>query len=87
VISDYTVLPIGTKVEGGVVRVCPKCRRHGLHIEMDGHGFYTHFQVISKDDPRSLFIRRVECHLLPNDAYARNPVHELPQLSARSTQI
>jgi hypothetical protein len=87
VISDYTVLPVGTKVQGGVVRVCPKCRRHGLHIEMDGHDFYTHFQVISKNDPRSQFIRRVECHLLPNDVYARNSVHGLPQLPAGSTQI
>jgi hypothetical protein len=87
VISDYTVLPVGTNVEGGVVRVCPKCRRHGLHIEMDGHGFYTHSQVISKDDPRSLSIRRVECHLLPSDAYARKTVHELRQLSAHSTQM
>lgn len=87
VISDYTVLPVGTSVEGGVVRVCPKCRRHGLHIEMDGHGFYTHSQVISNDDPRSQFIRRVECHLLPSDRYARTPVHELRQLSAHSTQI
>jgi hypothetical protein len=70
-ISDYTVLPMGTKVEGGVVKVCPKCQRRGLNVEMDGHSFYTHFQSLSKDNPGNVFIRRVECHLLPKEAASR----------------
>src|SRR5580692_6415041 len=71
VISDFTVLKIGTKAEGGVVRACPKCKRNGLHVDMDGHDFYTHFQIFSKDDPRNLFLRRVECHVTPEEASRR----------------
>lgn len=70
--SDYTVFPMGTKVEGGVVKVCPKCQRRGLNVEMDGHSFYTHFQSLSKDNPGNVYIRRVECHLLPGEAASRD---------------
>ena len=83
-ISDYTVLPMGTRVEGGEVRVCPKCRRPGLNVEMDGHSFYTHFQILNKDDPRNVFIRRVECHLLAGEIPARNPQQALPQRASPS---
>ena len=84
-ISDYTVLPMGTRVEGGEVRVCPKCRRPGLNVEMDGHSFYTHFQILNKDDPRNVFIRRVECHLLAGEIPARNLQQALPQRASPST--
>jgi hypothetical protein len=77
-ISDYTVLPMGTKVEGGVVKVCPKCQKRGLNMEMDGHSFYTHFQSLSKDNPGNVFIRRVECHLLPGEAASRSQYQALP---------
>jgi hypothetical protein len=62
---------MGTKVEGGEVKVCPKCQRRGLNMEMDGHSFYTHFQDLSKNDSGNVFIRRVECHLLPGEAASR----------------
>ena len=84
-ISDYTVLPIGARVEGGEVKVCPKCRRVGLNVEMDGHSFYTHFQILSKDDPHNVFIRRVECHLLAGEITARNRYQALPQWASPST--
>jgi hypothetical protein len=77
VISDFTVLRIGTKAEGGVVRVCPKCGKRGLHIGMDGHDFYTHFQIFSKDDPKNMFLRRVECHVKPQDSWQRSAAHAL----------
>jgi hypothetical protein len=84
-ISDYTVLPMGTKVEGGEITVCPKCQRRGLHVEMDGHSFYTHFQILRKDDPRSVFIRRVECHLLAGEIVAHGAAHALPRYASPST--
>jgi hypothetical protein len=87
VISDFTVLAVGTKAEGGVVRVCPKCGRNGLHVDMDGHGFYTHFQIFSKDDPRNLFLRRVECHVTSDDACQKHPIAALPQPSRPSSRI
>jgi hypothetical protein len=77
-ISDYTVLPMGTKVEGGVVKVCPKCQRRGLNTEMDGHSFYMHSQSLSKNDSGNVFIRRVECHLLPGEAASRSAYQALP---------
>jgi hypothetical protein len=87
VISDFTVLRIGTKAEGGVVKVCPKCGRRGLHVDMDGHAFYTHFQIFSKDDPRNLFLRRVECHVTPQEASRRDPLPALPQSSRPSSRV
>jgi hypothetical protein len=83
-ISDYTALQIGTKVEGGEIRVCPKCQRRGLHVDMDGHSFYTHFQILSKDDPRNVFIRRVECHLPAGQVVARKAYQALPQCASPS---
>jgi hypothetical protein len=84
-ISDYTVLALGTRVEGGEIRVCPKCNQRGLRIEMDGHCFYTHFQIIKKDDPRNVFIRRVECHLSVGEFAAYNGSHALPRYASPST--
>jgi hypothetical protein len=86
VISDFTVLRAGTKAEGGVVRACPKCGRNGLHVEMDGHDFYTHFQIFSKDDPRNLFLRRVECHMSQADRPI-DPAHTLPAPSKPSLRF
>ena len=84
-ISDYTVLPMGTKVEGGEVKVCPKCQRRGLNVEMDGHSFCTHYQILQKDDPGNVFIRRVECHLLAGEVAAQNPYQALPRCASPST--
>jgi hypothetical protein len=87
VISDFTVLKIGTKAEGGVVRACPKCKRNGLHVDMDGHDFYTHFQIFSKDDPRNLFLRRVECHVTPEEASRRQQLPAPGQSSGSPSRI
>ncbi len=84
-ISDYTVLPVGTTVEGGEVKICPKCRRSGLHVTVDGHTFYTHFQILKNDDQGNVFVRRVECHLLAGEIGARNTHLPLPQRASPST--
>lgn len=83
-ISDYTVLPMGTRVEGGEIEVCPKCQRRGLHVEMDGHSFYTHFQIVRKDDPRNVFIRRVECHMPAGEFHAQSRTRALPRYASPS---
>ena len=69
---------MGKRVDGGEIKVCPKCQRRGLHVDMDGHSFYTHFQILRKDDPRNVFIRRVECHLLSGEAASRYQYQALP---------
>jgi hypothetical protein len=69
-LSDYTVLPLGAKYQGGVVKVCPKCKRRGLWVETSGHSFYTHLQFKSNDDPANVFVRRVECHLMADEVGA-----------------
>jgi hypothetical protein len=52
---------------------------------MDGHSFYTHFQIVKKDDPRNIFVRRVECHMMPGEFAAQNLGHALPQYASPST--
>lgn len=76
---------MGTKVEGGEVKVCPKCLRRGLNVDMDGHSFYTHFQILNKDNPGNVFIRRVECHLLGGEIAARSRYQALPQRASSSS--
>jgi hypothetical protein len=83
-ISDYTVLALGTRVNGGEIKVCPKCSRHGLHVEMDGHSFYTHFHIVRRDDPNNVFVRRVECYLSAQESDARLRSHALPRYASPS---
>ncbi len=42
--DDYTRLPLGTKVDGGAIKVCPECRKNGLAEEHSQKVFYTHLQ-------------------------------------------
>jgi len=86
-ISDYTVLPMGTKAEGGEVKVCPKCKRRGLHVETSGHSFYTHFQFKNTDNPRNVVIRRVECHLPAEDIGERSQVLRLPRPATPTARV
>jgi hypothetical protein len=51
---------------------------------MDGHSFYTHYQILNNDDPRNVFMRRVECHLPAGEIPARNPQQALPQRASPS---
>jgi hypothetical protein len=34
-------------------------------VEVDGHSFYTHFQILNKDDPRNVIIRGSSVICLP----------------------
>ncbi len=52
-------------------------------MEMDGFSFYTHFKVVRKDDPRNVFIRRVECHMPAGEFSGHG--HALPQYASPST--
>ena len=54
-------------------------------MAMEGHSFYTHFQVLRKDDPRNVFIRRVECHMLAGEIAAHAAAHALPRFASPST--
>lgn len=84
-ISDYTVLALGTRVEGGEIKVCPKCNQRGLHVEMDGHHFYTHSQTLRNDDPKCAFIRRIECHLSARESDTQARSRALPLYASPST--
>jgi hypothetical protein len=52
---------------------------------MDGHSFYTHFQILNRDNPGNVFIRRGECHMLAGEIPARNPYQALPRSASPST--
>jgi len=82
--SDYTVLALGTKIEGGEIKVCPRCNRRGLHIDQDGHGFYTHFRIVSRDDPRNVLIQRIECYFSDAESDARVRARALPKSASPS---
>jgi hypothetical protein len=51
---------------------------------MDGHSFYTHFQIVRKDDPRNVFIRRVECHMPAGEFHAQSRTRALPRYASPS---
>jgi hypothetical protein len=65
--------------------VCPKCNRRGVHVEMDDHSFYTHFRIVSKDDPNHMLIRRVECYVSMAELNARLRARTLPRYASPST--
>jgi hypothetical protein len=49
VAKDYTVLPVGTKIERGEIRVCPICGKNGIAINIGGEVFYTHTYTITEN--------------------------------------
>jgi hypothetical protein len=51
---------------------------------MDGHSFYTHYQILNNDDPRNVFMRRVECHLPAGEIATQSPLQALPQRASPS---
>ena len=40
--KDYTKLAIGTRIDNGVIRLCPHCGRPGLLEEREGKQWYVH---------------------------------------------
>jgi hypothetical protein len=49
VAKDYTNLPVGTKIDGREIQVCPCCGRRGLRTETYGVPFYTHRYGMTSD--------------------------------------
>src|SRR6266404_101394 len=47
-ITDYTLLPIGTKSEEGEIQKCPYCGKHGYAQTISGKMYYTHSESISQ---------------------------------------
>jgi hypothetical protein len=46
--TDYTRLPIGTKLEEGEIQRCPYCGKHGYAQTISGKAYYTHSESISQ---------------------------------------
>lgn len=40
--SDYTLVPIGTKIGLGEIKICPMCKRAGLAGSVDEVQVFTH---------------------------------------------
>jgi hypothetical protein len=47
-VKDYTVLPVGTKLDKGEVQVCSYCRKNGLATKTNDVTFYAHRVGIAK---------------------------------------
>lgn len=40
--SDYTLLPIGTRIGQREIKICPLCKKAGLTKQLDEVLFFTH---------------------------------------------
>jgi len=49
--KDYRKLPIGTKLGGKEIGLCPHCGQHGLVEEKDGTTFYVHIDAVELEEP------------------------------------
>jgi hypothetical protein len=47
---DFTVMPLETTIDGGTIKVCPHCGKHGLFEITYGNAFYTHIQIFRFDE-------------------------------------
>jgi hypothetical protein len=56
--KDYTLLPLGTKIGAGEIKICPHCGHHGLHELAGGTDWYTHAETL---DPLTLKVHFVMC--------------------------
>lgn len=45
--QDFTLLPIGFKIDNGEIQVCPFCERRGKLEIVDGKDWYIHSHVLS----------------------------------------
>ena len=48
-VRDYSLAPIGTQIDGGVIQLCPHCDKNGLATDVYGTTYYTHSQEFGFD--------------------------------------
>lgn len=44
IVEDYFRMPLGTKIENGIIEECPHCGKLGLMEEVSGKKWFTHSQ-------------------------------------------
>jgi hypothetical protein len=71
-VTDYTNLPIGTKIVRGEIGACPYCDRIGLVKDVDGMIFVTHSEWVLPNKDGSLSIGEDEC---PKKGITLKPTH------------
>jgi hypothetical protein len=63
--TDYTRLPIGTKLEEGEIQKCPYCGKPGYAQTINGKMYYTHSesiaQTVDADKSWKIDIKRESC--------------------------
>ena len=63
--TDYTRLPIGTKLEEGEIQRCPYCGKPGYAQTISGKTYYTHSesisQIVNAAGSWKIDIKRVSC--------------------------
>ena len=49
VAKDYTILPVGMKIDRGEIQVCPICCKNAVAINIGGEVFYTHKNIVTEN--------------------------------------
>lgn len=66
--TDFTKLPVGTKLDNGEVEACPHCGRAGMVEKVDGNTFYVHSEAVGINEERKIEIKWEMCPRPPSPA-------------------
>lgn len=61
--SDYTLLPIGTKIGQGEIKICPLCKKAGLAKQVDKVLFFRHAEWAGVNPDGFPELRGEECQV------------------------
>jgi hypothetical protein len=81
-ISDYTVLPVGTEIDGGVVEKCPYCLKNGLKVSVGGKDYFNH-RLAPTQQGNSVVIVDESCPV----THLQRKTHEEAQLKEQTHSL
>jgi hypothetical protein len=61
--SDYTLLPVGTKIGRDEIKICPVCKKAGLAKQMEESLFFIHSRWAGVTRDGFPEIRNEECQV------------------------
>jgi hypothetical protein len=61
--SDYTLVPVGTKIGGGEIKICPVCKKAGLAKQIEKVLVFIHLRWAGVTGDGFAEIRNEECQV------------------------